>query len=323
MEKCVLTSAPYKTKELVVGLRWYANEVSHIVVEKTLFKGSWKAKSRAQYSFSFTVPFGPASYFGPIMNVNWYIFAQAKNLPIFEEAPNVEKEFYLDIPRQYESSKPYVAGYSTIAEFDAGERKNHQYFEIARFIAVVLATLTMLSLTVFGLGYAASVLLLVFIMYFAVIFIRNKWKKIVKDSIGEISVSTEPKQLSPGKTATLILSMTPKKDLLINSIQWELKAIESGSIRRGKSSGYKTSESFSVDYFAPEEDIKLKAGESRSFQLKVDIPNDAPLSFASKPASSFGKTTSLYWTLKLHIDLSKRIDFRDQYPVFFVPGGAE
>jgi len=82
---------------LSVGLLWrtHGHGDPHDVIEaeSLLFQGAWQVGMPHAYSFTFTLPGGPLTHQGRLVNVSWFIVAKAA-LPEMD-GPKVEREFAL------------------------------------------------------------------------------------------------------------------------------------------------------------------------------------------------------------------------------------
>ncbi|MEO0592417.1 MAG: hypothetical protein AAFZ38_02455 [Myxococcota bacterium] len=261
-----------------------------------------------RFPFSVTVPNGPVTYRGEILNVDWTLRAQA-DIP-WRIDPRTEEMLY-------------VVGASPDTAYVAGDSERAAIFReaagrdlplgclvavlgpfylagigwIAAGLAINSIVVALVSLAFFGLPS--------FVMYG---FLKNR---IAGTRIGPVEVEA-PEQVERGDTLEAKMTLNPKRAVRVNAITASLKGVEwceSGSGTNRTTHVRTVVEQRQELHLARPDlvpNVPLAVGHSFS------LPDDATLSFAARD-------NRLEWSVEFHIDIPNWPDATHSAAFLVVP----
>lgn len=302
-----------KCDDLNLSFGWQThgrgNRTGHDIHSESLFKGEWPAGSQHNYPFRLELPFGPNSYHGTLLNVDWIIQARA-DVP-WALDPKAEQDIILDCSEGGDGDyDPGPAFAST---------KSRRKAEGSNFVTFIIMLIFMLGGGAFYFFNQDEEGLLVGIFFGALapaiglfIILKNAINKSARKKLGNVSLRLEPQDPQAGETLQATLMIQPAKRLKLNAISWTLYAEEtvvSGSGTRETTHRKKVFEQRIESLQSAE---ALSAQQSRSFIAKFALASDAPCSFGATD-------NKLEWSLKLHVDIPLSPDWRKTYPLAVLP----
>lgn len=302
-----------KCDDLQLSFGWQThgrgNRTGRDVHRESLFKGEWPAGSQHSYPFRLTVPYGPATYHGHFLNVDWLVHAEA-DVP-WKIDPKAEQDIILDVSEGGQGTYnpgPYFKSSSARRGSDSGG--------IATYIVLLIFALGGGAFYYFNpsdesLWIAIGIASIASLIGLYVI-IKRLLNASARKKLGNVSVKLEPPDPQPGQRLKATLMLQPPKKLKLKGVTWTLYAEEtviSGSGTR-ETTHRKTVFSQTVESLSHTEEIS--AQQSRTFIANFALAKDAPCSFAAID-------NKLEWTLKLHVDIPLAPDWRKSYPLSVLP----
>jgi len=242
-------------KKLNVVLQWRTPRRGHLRADKgeplkqTLFEGVWRPGEQQGYPFEFTVPDGPLSYHGEILNIDWYINATA------------------DIPRAFDQkaeAEIFVHRGSYTGPLSVGNDRKHQQSQqrlsrsrgdlsnrmATNWVRVVIAAVFLVPMFCMGIGVAIAGLLnvqkdpsagnifllilgsvLILVPVIGLVFFLH-WIK-MKRKLGNVEVAAEVTNTGIGMKIFCAITFTPQESVVLNRISADLVWHESVYSSRG------------------------------------------------------------------------------------------
>lgn len=279
------------------------NRVSGNSEKIVLFKGRW-APGEYQYKHSFEIRNGPLTYHGKIVNVDWYLKAQADIPWAFD--PKAETEFLV-------KRRPHAEGPDI---FEDHEIETQDTSHSARANSKWLAAIPLLLLGIGGSmlysGYNESDIQSLFIggmmsafgLFVAFKFFRNT---LAERKVSNVRVSVQPKQLRPDSHCKINLGFTARDNLNLNQISATLLGTEIAV----SGSGTKRTTHRHEFYNRPHtlhRGSTITVGRRVSCQLDLAIPADAAASFSERD-------NRVEWKVELTIDIASWPDWKTTEPI--------
>lgn len=299
----------FKLNDLTLSLGWNTsgrgNTASAEIDTRSLFQGQLSAGSKTSYPFEFTLPYGPASYHGELLNVDWRLKARA-DVP-WAIDPKAEQDFILDV------SEGGSGAYNPGPRFRTTSSRMAARNARAKITVAVIIIMTIIGLgaTWFTAGQDFALPMLIFDLVFFVIaaflLLRMLAKKSAQKALGSYGVRLDPSDPAPGDKFRAILSLQPGKTIKLNAVTWTIIGQEIVISGSGTNRNTYRKKVVVIEQAAQLGNDTVHAGESRKIITDLQLPSDTPYSFGAAD-------NSLEWTLKLHVDIPRSPDLREEYP---------
>lgn len=287
---------PFETKAVTVDLAWRTHgkgNRDHVEVsQQTLFSG--ELQGTKSLPFEFTLPSGPLTYHGTLINVEWIVRGRVDVSWAID--PKAESVFGL-LPGSG-VSPPYVHG-GTPPAFGPEQKS---LGPVGKFwaTAIVLALATLgLVLIVFGLRgqsyfsaiFGGIITLIVFVVAFTAL-----KRRIAEMRVGGIGLEVNTSEPAPGEPVELALTMSPSRTINLNGISARLRGYERAVRGSGTRKTTHTEEFHNSSQTFLDGPQRISEGESRRFVTTVTIPKDAPPSF-------YASDNQVSWVIEVRIDI--------------------
>ena len=284
------------------------NRAKHTVLSETLAVGRLIPGRDHRFPFSVTVPNGPVTYRGEILNVDWTLRAQA-DIP-WRIDPKTEETLYV-----VEASRDaaYVAGDSARVE---SLRASAGRSLPMGCLLVFLAPFFLVGLGGIVAGFANNSIVvalgsLAFLGVPSLVTFLVLKNRIAGTRIGPVEVEA-PEQVQRGDTVDAKMPLNPKSAVRLNAITASLKGVErcvSGS-GTNRTTHVRTVVELGQELHLARPNlvpnVPLAVGHSFS------LPDDAALSFAARD-------NRLEWSVEFHIDIPNWPDATHSASFFVVP----
>jgi Arrestin (or S-antigen), C-terminal domain len=316
-----------RTKGLSVSLGWRThgrgNKAEGPESKVQLYSGEWAAGEQSSYAFELVAPSGPASYHGTIVNVDHYLTARA-DLP-WALDPKAETEILLVPPRgcpDYDFGPAYQApavalrGESTSVWL--GTLLVGGCFGLpglAIMAAGVAMGVSWLRGTSGSGGAYPALFLLPFGAVFAVvgfgIAALLQKRNMARRKLGDPLVNVEPSLARPGDRVSVQVTVQPRASVQLNGATAVFKGVEQAVSGSGSNRTTHTHELLQreVPLGAPPQ---LESGQMASFRASLELPKDAPYSFAA--TSNYVK-----WTVEIKFGIDGWPDWEREFPISVRP----
>jgi hypothetical protein len=312
---------------LTASLRWRTHgrgnrrEGPATVVK--LFEGEWKAGEQRVYSFELPMPAGPATYHGTVLNVDYYVTAQA-DMP-WALDPKAEAEVLLppaDSP-DYSFGSKYVPPEAEVKAMGSimnvgsvlvlgcfgGPGVLLLLSGIAAIASVVVsrnlgALMTGVFLTFFG---GAFTLVGVGLTY------KLQKKRLAQRRLGDPAVTLEPNPARAGERVSVRFMVQPRAALTLGESKLRLRCRETVVSGSGTNRTTHTHEVHTSEQSLGLAGRPVQPGEIVSFQETVVVPDEAAPTFVADD-------NELKWTLAVSIGIPGWPDWEAEYPLTVRPG---
>jgi hypothetical protein len=306
-----------KVDALVVHLGWRTHGKGNVDAEDVDFEPlgamEWSAGERHQFPLSFVMPAGPVSYHGILLNVDWYVRANAD--VSWARDPNTEAELLLlpapptRLPGDGYRQGPETAARPHILGAAAGEKRTDSRIFPVIFLAVSLGmTALMVSKkpNFFGLLFMS-----VFLGVGSLITWRAWRNTLAKRKLGDVQVSVAPEHAGRGQTVRLKVALEPEHAVKIAAVRADLVA------RERVVSGTGTDRTTHVHELHRE---RIELSGARDLQAREEFLLDEPVTLPEDAEPTFHSSDNhLLWVLEFHVDVLNWPDLKDEYEVFVHP----
>lgn len=311
----VVVDSPVKCNGLTLSHFWKThgrgNTNTGPTYAQTLFEGKWQESGQYEYDFSVEQHAGPKSYHGHLLNVDWFLRAEA-DIP-WALDPDHEVDYLVDFdgPKQdydFGATQTFQSGE---AELQAG-RGCALLFGFLFLVGSALLLLVFLS----DQGEVGALIVsMVGTVISGGLIYAGVSRRLAKKKLGEIEVTISPKRIYPGELIQCKLQLTPPKPVEINKIRCALLAEEVVVRGSGTSSRtYRQQLHNRAERIKPARNGTLAANKTHVFEVSFEIPIDAPPSFAS------GNDNKLQWRVETEIDIPSWPDWKTLNYLIVVPG---
>lgn len=307
-----------KIDSLVVSIGWRTHGKGNVDEEQVDFEPmgakTWSAGERHELPFSFVMPKGPVSYHGYLLNVDWYVKANAD--VAWARDPKTEAELLL-LPAPAErlpgdgyrtepktAAQPHVLGATGIVP----QKHDHRVFSLVFLVVSVGIAVVMLGKkpNLFSLSIIGA-----FVGVGSFIAYRSWRNTLAKQKLGDVQVSVEPEHAGRGQPLRVSVSLRPLYDVSLTSIRADLVGRErviSGSGTNKQTHVHELRRT-PIELSGARD---VRAREELVLEEMVTIPEDAEPTFHSAE-------NHVVWELELHVDVALWPDLKDDYEVFVHP----
>ena len=293
------------TKGLEVSSGWATHGRGNVdsgeFATEILFTGEWRAGEKHEYRFELPVGHWPPSYHGDYLNIDHYIKARAKIPWGFD--PKASQAFLMR-----PSGGPDVA-------------LPKAPMQISGMIGCVIAMVFFGGFfTVFFGGLIAAggppvIAIVVGVLLLLVGGFVGARYFMPKYLLGNVELTLDPLQVSPGDEVRGELVVRPRKNVNINEIKLTFKACEKVISGSGSNRTTHTNPFFEKATTLHESGV-LQVGKEHRIPLSVKLPDDAPYSIDLSD-------NNIIWSTHVRIDIPRWPDWTRETPVLVVPSGKE
>jgi len=310
-ELSVEVNAPCRCSALTVSCRWRThgrgNRDQGMEDPQVLFQGELAPGMSQRYPFEFTVPPGPATYHGKLLNVDWYVMARA-DIP-WAIDPKAEAEFLVEATEveNYDFGTSYAPPEQLYRSAEKGLGCKFA------FLGVFLVA----GGLILGVGAAAGEVIAVivggiFMSISALAILGLFWRGIAQRKLGAPEVRIGASVARPGDMVPVSITIRPRAALKLEGVTAALRCSEvvvsgSGTNKHTHRQVLHQSEAA----FDPG-GRELPAGEEVVAGGVVEIPPGAPPTFAAPE-------NKLEWVIALRIGIAGWPDWKRDYPVSVRP----
>jgi hypothetical protein len=295
---------PCRCDALTVDLLWRThgkgNKDAGTPNHELLGTFDWTPGEMHEHAFSFTLPQGPVSYHGHIVNVDWYAEARA-DVPWAIDPKAQQDLLLLPLPARSEASAAYRAGPRRVAQPHViGDRARKDSPKVKIFVVVV-----MLAFFLFFFGSqlvvdgSPNVILMGFFVVLLGFSAKILWSDVrnfaAKQKVGELKIETDPAEATRGESLRVRAWFVPRSEGRVKrvwaTLQGEEVAISGSGTNRTTHRhplGKVESEMCGAMAFVREQPIDLVC--------ELRVPEDAAPSFRSGD-------NRVEWSVVVHVDI--------------------
>jgi hypothetical protein len=322
----VRADAAVRCKGLTVALQWSThgrgNRDSGPESKVQLFEGEWDAGAQHAYGFELIAPSGPVSYHGSLLNVDHYLTARV-DLPWAIDPKAVID--VLIVPKPGAAQYDFGPSYKPPAAELQTEGKAMVLGSVLLAGCFGLPGLAIMAGGVaFGIswirgtatqGAFPAIFMFLFGAVFALVgfgiaFILQK-RRVAQRRLGNPLVNLSPQVARPGDRVSAQVTLQPRTNVKLTGAKAILRCKEravSGSGTNRTTHNHQVHES-EVGLNAPPQ---LEAGQPASFSVSLEIPRDAPATFAASD-------NDVKWVVALHVGIDGWPDWERDYPITVRP----
>lgn len=264
----------------------------------------WSSGEVFEYEFSFDVPPGPYTYRGDLINVDWYIRAEADIAWGLDS--DVEQDF-LVVPA---SADEFVVGTKDVpvteptAQLEWGKIGFGAFFAMIGSVPMWFALSSVLEGG--SVGGAAMALLFggIFLAVGGYVVYTGVRNYLAEKKLGTVDVSISDSVATPGQTLTYNVEMSPRDDVEVNEISMILRGKEWVKYRHGTDTKTQENKIFGDERIAAQNKA-YTAGSQLAISEDLDLPDSAPFSFEAE-------RNRIRWIAEFHVDVADWPDWKDQ-----------
>jgi hypothetical protein len=299
---------------------------------QVVFSGEWKAGEQHFHPFEVTVPRGPVTYRGHLLNVDWYIRARADIPWAFD--PKAEEEILLvpdDDPTPFELGPQFAGGLDLSAASAVG--RVIVTVMAGGFISFALVFLV-LGIGAVGVGLGAALFSKTstgifegaFGCLFAIPFILvplvfialpgwllyRAWRNVLAERrLGEVDLQAPEGDVRGGEAFPVGVSFTPKGRIALNAVHATLRGRE--VVVRGSGTNKHTyRHTLYEQKTALCEEQAVEPGTPVSLEGELVLPDDAAPSFRALD-------NQLRWSITFEIDVAGWADWNREWVLAVQP----
>jgi hypothetical protein len=274
------------------------------------------------YPFEFTLPAGPVTYRGNLVNVDWYLRARA-DIP-WALDPKDEQEILL-VPGPDEVEMRPTGGYREPARrvatgYDVGPEQRTGLLGPrgggAALIAAVFGLGAFGCVSALAFSRGSSLIILAFfvlpVLFALRALIAALRRPMAESRLGQPHVEIDPPELRRGELATIRLALSPSVRVQINGASMELRGREIAVSGSGTNETTHEHDLFRAPGKLEGPTGTVEAGASSAFQGTIALPPDAAPTFRAKD-------NEVRWSVILHVEIEGWPDWRDEYVFTVVP----
>lgn len=291
---------------LTLGWRAYGRGNRHVEVDQELllFQGQWSRGETVAYAFELTLPPGPHTWHGELVNVDWYLRAQA-DIP-WAIDPKAELDFVVE-----RGEEPLKTPDISLPMIDG---RLHP-------VATLIPTIAALIMPAMGALFAFVSLVAVLFGQFQMILFGllgicmgafgawNSRKQIgnllSRRKLGDVSLRVSPTATVPGEAVEATLSMTAREDVKIEEVKIALILRESATSGSGTNRKTYTHDTIIDDDILLQEH-RLFRDQPYSTALTMTLPADAPASFSVSD-------NRILWIVRADVDMPGWADLFEEF----------
>ena len=322
----VAVNKDYQCKNLRIICKWLAHGTGTEATGSRRFinaySGEWSAGGVHSYPFSFTLPGGPCSYHGKLLEVDWQIEVRAEDSWSID--PREVLTFWVD-SAPADRAIPYQTGDPRNSHNRTVDERNEQIagsiWSRLIFTAVILAmALFFLFLSLVAILDDVFELLLAIpmtalMLYIAVSsfygMIRNR---LAYKRLGDLQVELSRTHLQPGDSFDVVVEFPSGANASLNAV--EVTFIGQERVISRSDDSRTTHRHHLVDpeprLVAGSEGLRLVKGRGARLIHSLTIPHDAPPSFHAHE-------NNLIWAVEVHVDVRRWPDWRKRFAIEVQP----
>jgi hypothetical protein len=312
----VLVNKACTCRDLEVRLVWKTygrgNRTGETIASQSLFSGEWESGQRHEHAFQFTFPDGPLSYHGDYLNVVWAVETQADIPWAFD--PQAEREVNLEAgPKGYihDTQPPEIPpiaqalGCFVALVFSVGFLISTLVFAAVAVQDAIKSEDSSVFLFV-GVFLAAELLVGTLLLYLG---LRSKMlrRPFARRVLGEVQFARDHSVYFSGDSVPVRVAFTPRRLSGIRHVSATLICKEqvvsgSGTNRRTHTKELSREQ---VILTAPPD---FRVGYEVEYTGELSLPDQAPPSF-------YTSDNALLWTIDVHIDIARWLDWEAHQPL--------
>ena len=292
-------------------------------MKQTLFEGVWRPGEQPRYPFEFTVPAGPLSYHGKVLNVDWYINATADIPWAFD--PKAEAEIFVHRgsytgPLSVGNDRKHQQSQEWLSRSRRTLSKHPELFRCVTIGAfVVLGPIICIGIGAAIISFlkvqkdpsAGNIVLLVigslFILVPAIILvIFLRWGK-MRRKLGNVQVAAEATNTGTGTKIFCAITFTPQASVVLNRISADFVGQEIVVSGSGT-----TATTYTEEFHREGRELmsarQLLPGNPVEEIVEFDLPADAPPTFLAR-------SNRLVWSVDVKVDIPSWPDYNDKVEI--------
>ncbi len=285
-----------------------------------LFTGEWTAGEIHRYPFMVTLPNGPYTYRGHLLNIDW--FAQARADIPWSLDPRTTEDFLLTPLPDAPSLEPYHT-HDPLGPDRSPEKRQKVangglvagiiLFSFLLVLGVPLAIILIVGDLARDDLYIMAGIGSVFVFIGLLITVFALRNRIAEKRLGSLTVDLPRRTVPIGEWLELAINIPQESHAHINQISAILvgrEVVVSGS---GTNRTTHTHTLHQDEHYYPEaENRVLKKGQSLSLRHRFPIPLMAPPSFHASD-------NDLEWKVEVHVDIDRWPDWRQEFHFEGIP----
>ena len=303
------TGGDVKCDALTVTLAWYThgkgNRAKGPPDTVSLGAHAWKEGVQARHSFQMEMPSGPLTHRGHLINVDWQLTARA-DIP-WAIDPKAEHPLVLIPGVPGGGGAMQAQGYRDAArvtpmKYDPGTDRPGVPSSRTRTGCGVVFMLPFIAagVSLMVAGFRSSVWEVLFGAAFtitpSVVIVGLLTQAMAKRALGSPRQWLEPSAPRAGDAITAHLAFAPARRLKLNAVRMDLICEEIAVSGSGTNTHTHTHRLHESRQDGQVGDGIITAADEAHFQLRFEIPPDAPPSFCASH-------NEVRWSLKAHVDI--------------------
>jgi hypothetical protein len=286
------------TIELLWRVHGYGNRVERSCEKEVLFSGDWREGSPHRYRFSLTLPGGPLTFHGTLVNVAWLLRARA-DVP-WAIDPKAESDLVVE-----KGALPALASGTTLP--NRGD-----------WSKLIGSAFLVLSLPLWGMGlFEGGRLLLaddpegfVFVGFALFPLLLLLWafrrplrRFVASQKFGRFKTVLSSECLSAGEPFTVAVRFKARSDLIINHLEVGLHGTEVATSGSGTNSSTRR-HTFYEETFPVVGSRRIRGGHLVSERVSITAPD-----LAAVPMSLEVRDNAIRWKITVGVDIQDWPDY--------------
>ena len=272
----------------------------------------WTPGESHEHPFSFTMPQGPVSYHGHIVNVDWYVAARA-DVPWAIDPKTEQDLLLLPAPAKSVASEAYRGGPRRTAQpHIIGDRARKDSPKVRLLVvAVAIAFFSVFFGSELVVDGSPNWILFGFLAVFLGFCAKIVWNDVrnfaAKQKVGQITIETDPVVATRGEPLHVRATFTPRSDGRLNRI-WA--TLEGAEVAISGSGTNKTTHRHKLESVEAEMTgaMAFRRNEAIDLECNLSVPSDAPPSFRSNE-------NRVEWRVIVHLDIDAWPDLEDDVEI--------
>ena len=305
----VQVNADCKCRTLPVTLSWRTHGIGNT---DTLEVGrvevgpfEWQAGSTHEFPFRFTMPNGPVSYRGKLINVDWYIEAEADLA--WARDPKVERDvLLLPMPAEMVDGDPYRGGGRVQArKHEQGQNTHIDPLVVLFPFSIFWALMVFWWMPAWDNTFMVVMGLLVGGLPIFIFGLPLFWRRAGKSAVGAMDISFTPETATKGEDLTVSMSIKPNKRLQVNSIKGTLMGVEVAISGHGTDRVTHRHTLHEQEFVWMESAQSISPASGSEFTWATRLPADAAPSFSAED-------NKVLWAIEVHVDIPRWPDHKER-----------
>jgi hypothetical protein len=303
----VRVNAPCECKKLTLTVNWQThgkgNRARSHNAPWVLFSGRWEAGQEYRYPFKFNAPYGPITYHGHIVNLDWFIQARA-DIP-WAIDPKQQHEILL-LPA---ATRQYNAG-----RFFKQPRDPAQYGSnrLGCLLYIGIGTIVFTLIPGLAVGGPAWIFSGVGGFIGLLFVLAGVWRRIVQSKVGKPKVTIDSVHTAPGKNVDVAVTVEPRKPITLDKVTISMHGREQAVRGSGTNKTTYHHDLYGMQSEMDVGDGAVAPGQARTFKVSFPLPPESPpsLSVASNKVE---------WWVDVHVGVANWPDWNQKYTLGVLP----